>query len=125
MVSGITSIHTNVDARRRQGPMRMYYVFAGLMVVALFSFLQTVNVLNSSGANNDEHALTTSLKSFVQTGTQAHQTVQDRNTKVAEEKEEPIPNPIPADGNTTFSACLLVMDDNHRLVECEYEQLSE
>ncbi|KAL7575540.1 hypothetical protein ACA910_020117 [Epithemia clementina (nom. ined.)] len=31
--------------------------------------------------------------------------------------ENPIPNPPAADGNQTFSACLLVMDDNHRLVE--------
>jgi hypothetical protein len=30
---------------------------------------------------------------------------------------EPIPNPEPADGHDTFSACMLVMDDNHRLVE--------
>jgi hypothetical protein len=122
METGITSIQTNVDARRRQG--RMYYVFAGLMVVAVFSFLQTVNVLNSSGSNDDVHAVTTSLKNFVQSRTQAHQTVHDINTRVAEDKEEPIPNPVPADGNTTFSACLLVMDDNHRLVECEHEQLS-
>lgn len=32
--------------------------------------------------------------------------------------EEPLPNPaVPADGYSTFSACLLVMDDNHRLPE--------
>jgi hypothetical protein len=31
--------------------------------------------------------------------------------------EEPILNPPLPDGNTTFGACLLVMDDNHRLVE--------
>eukprot|EP00934_Nitzschia_sp_Nitz4_P000737 Nitzschia sp. Nitz4//scaffold513_size4213//290//2075//NITZ4_009252-RA/size4213-augustus-gene-0.3-mRNA-1//1//CDS//3329553786//737//frame0 len=31
--------------------------------------------------------------------------------------QAPIPNPPLPDGNTTFSACLLVMDDNHRLVE--------
>ena len=31
--------------------------------------------------------------------------------------EEPIDNPPLASGNDTFSACLLVMDDNHRLVE--------
>ena len=32
-------------------------------------------------------------------------------------EEDPIPNPVPADGNETFAACLLVMDDNHRLNE--------
>ena len=32
-------------------------------------------------------------------------------------REEPIPNPPPPDGHDTFSACLLVMDDNHRLTE--------
>jgi len=31
--------------------------------------------------------------------------------------EPPIENPPFADGNSTFSACLLVMDDNHRLIE--------
>jgi hypothetical protein len=31
--------------------------------------------------------------------------------------EDPIPNPPPASGYDTFSACLLVMDDNHRLTE--------
>jgi hypothetical protein len=32
--------------------------------------------------------------------------------------EDPIPNPtVPADGSSTFSSCLLVMDDNHRLTE--------
>jgi hypothetical protein len=32
--------------------------------------------------------------------------------------EEPIPNlEPPADGNRTFSACMLLMDDNHRLAE--------
>jgi hypothetical protein len=31
--------------------------------------------------------------------------------------EVPLPNPPLSDGNTTFSACLLVMDDNHRLTE--------
>lgn len=32
--------------------------------------------------------------------------------------EDPIPNPpVPADGYSTFSSCLLVMDDNHRLTE--------
>jgi hypothetical protein len=32
-------------------------------------------------------------------------------------EEDPIPNPELADGHDTFSACMLVMDDNHRLVE--------
>lgn len=36
---------------------------------------------------------------------------------LVDEDEDPIDNPAPADGNSTFSACLLVMDDNHRLVE--------
>jgi hypothetical protein len=31
--------------------------------------------------------------------------------------EDPDPNPPLADGHDTFSACMLVMDDNHRLVE--------
>ena len=31
--------------------------------------------------------------------------------------EAPLHNPTPADGNRTFSTCLLVMDDNHHLVE--------
>lgn len=33
-------------------------------------------------------------------------------------REDPLPNPTPIpDGNSTFAACLLVMDDNHRLTE--------
>lgn len=31
--------------------------------------------------------------------------------------EKPLPNPPLPNGNDTFSSCLLVMDDNHRLVE--------
>jgi hypothetical protein len=32
--------------------------------------------------------------------------------------EDQIPNPpVPADGYSAFSSCLLVMDDNHRLTE--------
>ena len=30
--------------------------------------------------------------------------------------EEPIPNPPLANGTETFSACMLIMDDNHRYV---------
>ena len=44
----------------------------------------------------------------------------DDNDDVLEidQPESPIPNPtILPNGNDTFSACLLVMDDNHRLVE--------
>ena len=33
--------------------------------------------------------------------------------------EPPIPNPELPNGYDSFSACLLVMDDNHRLVECK------
>ena len=33
-------------------------------------------------------------------------------------REDPLPNPTPIpDGNSTFAACMLVMDDNHRLTE--------
>jgi hypothetical protein len=38
-------------------------------------------------------------------------------TNVTYPVEDPIPNPVPADGHDTFSACLLLMDDNHRLAE--------
>jgi hypothetical protein len=38
-------------------------------------------------------------------------------TEIEYPVEDPTPNPPPADGYNTFSACMLVMDDNHRLVE--------
>lgn len=121
--SGISTIRSNVDKRKSRGPTHLFYVFGALMVVALFSFLQTVNVMNASGVHKDEaHAVMASLKAFTHSRKNKMQkatttTIQHRTA--ADEREDPIPNPIPADGNTTFSACLLVMDDNHRLVECE------
>ena len=39
------------------------------------------------------------------------------NETLAYPTEDPIPNPVPASGYDTFSACLLVMDDNPRLLE--------
>jgi len=38
-------------------------------------------------------------------------------TKVEYPVEDPVDNPPLQDGNATFSSCLLVMDDNHRLPE--------
>ena len=46
-----------------------------------------------------------------------HDRTTDIEMESSENKIAPIDNPPPLSGNDTFAACLLVMDDNHRLVE--------
>ncbi|KAG7345954.1 hypothetical protein IV203_005021 [Nitzschia inconspicua] len=92
---------------------------------------------NNNNNNNNEHVVSLSLADFRQSTTsrQQHQnndsrttrTINDDNNKnhpsdtddtfSIDQPEDPISNPPLSDGNSTFSACLLVMDDNHRLTE--------
>ena len=76
-----------------------------LLVVSLTSFFHSVHFLA-----NEDHAIKVSLNDF-------------KNEEVGNlllqwnYSEAAIPNPALVSGYDSFSACLLVMDDNHRLVE--------
>eukprot|EP00980_Cylindrotheca_fusiformis_P022082 scaffold8973_cov78-Cylindrotheca_fusiformis.AAC.3 len=133
-----SSENNNNNNNNNRGGTRMYIVFTMLVAVTAVSFLQMVNVMHVSGGwdtnnvgdNHQHQAVLQSLNAFSsqQSRNQQQQQQQTKKNKKkaanpdtsVDEDEDPIPNPPIQDGNTTFSACLLVMDDNHRLVECEY-----
>ena len=79
---------------------------AVLLVVASTSFFHSVHFLSSTG----DHAIKASLKEF-KNEEDGNLLMQWNHTEAA------LPNPKLVSGYDTFSACLLVMDDNHRLVE--------
>jgi len=90
-----------------------------ILVLALVSFCQSMNGLPVT----ENLALVESLESFKKPAAEAASALaadppSDIDTSYIDiVKEDPIPNPPLPSGNETFSACLLVMDDNHRLVE--------
>lgn len=100
------------NPRIRGSSHSMAYFFLVLLLIASLSFFQTVHMINT---HDNGHVVKESLDSFVKQRPK-HLTLTNYLSSI-DEKEEAIPNPIIADGNATFSACLLVMDDNHRLVE--------
>lgn len=53
----------------------------------------------------------------IDTSNAANGILEDDDTFSIDQLEAPMDNPTMSDGNSTFSACLLVMDDNHRLTE--------
>jgi hypothetical protein len=86
-----------------------------MLVLAFMMFFQLrltcwLNVL--SGTEDSSNIVQASLNNFEYSKPKSQSSLAAGQV---EPKEDPIPNPPPADGNSTFSACLLVMDDNHRL----------
>jgi hypothetical protein len=112
--------------RRRVGSAP--FLFVVLLLIASTSFFHSVHVLSTDEDHVvKDHAVKASLQEFTKPREKKVATTDDKQKNknnnndddifLVDQKEDPIPNPIPADGNSTFSACLLVMDDNHRLVE--------
>lgn len=100
-----------------------------LLLVASISFFRSTRVLSDDQAQaipslqqalNDFKRRTKNTNSVrTQNGNdniKVHSNVDD--LVAIDQPEAAVPNPtVIADGNTTFSACLLCMDDNHRLAE--------
>jgi hypothetical protein len=112
----------NKRSRKSAGPAP--YLFVILLVVASSSLFHSVHLLSTS----EDNALKASLKDFTTSGQRKKIDKKKSDSSISQEqeedptwidqKEDPVPNPNPiADGNATFSSCLLIMDDNHRLVE--------
>ena len=119
--------------RTNSGPIPLLMLI--LVAVATVSFIHSVTFLNEG----EDHAIHASLKEFKQQGMSRagrskagptnnqkprQKSANDNNVDSDDpsfidiQNESPIANPTPMpDGNSTFGACLLVMDDNHRLVE--------
>jgi hypothetical protein len=114
-------------------------LFVVLVSIASVSFYRSVHILSGEDQHLHPHqTLQLSLHDFLQSGRQVTSTnpnrllqdphllhkdtspldINDDDVASIDQQEPPIPNPQPnSDGNSTFSACLLVMDDNHRLSE--------
>lgn len=120
---------------RRRPIASTKYVFLALVAISLCSFIQTKRILHDYESTNNDHlgkaAIETSLDAF-RKGNDIRWNVGKKKEAVSEDPsfsilppqvvEDPISNPTLANGYDTFSACLLVMDDNHRLVECKLKQ---
>lgn len=103
---------------RPVGPIPVF--FAVLLLVTGSSFWHSIQELpHSTIPGTDTNAIRASLENFkLDSTTHRNKKVDsDDPTWIDRIKEDPIPNPPLSNGNETFSACLLVMDDNHRLVE--------
>lgn len=82
-------------------------LFPTLLVCSIICCLYPL-LLSSPYPTYARSAISRELESFV---------TQKVNFTALYPPEEPLPNPEMSDGYNTFSACLLVMDDNHRLIE--------
>jgi hypothetical protein len=87
-------------------------LLVALFFVASVSFFHSVQFLSTT----QDHAMAISLKEFKQGGSVNIMQAQAELT-APETSVEAIDNPVIVSGKDTFSACVLVMDDNHRLVE--------
>mmetsp|Transcript_618 Transcript_618/g.1591 ORF Transcript_618/g.1591 Transcript_618/m.1591 type:complete len:551 (-) Transcript_618:70-1722(-) len=118
-----TKIREGRSSSRHSGGI-LYLFLCVLLVGAFLSFHRSSRVLSNSNIIGLESVLNdfkkggnTNLRR--QTKPLTH-TSENNNDDVSEidQPETPLPNPrVLADGNKTFSSCLLVMDDNHRLAE--------
>lgn len=88
---------------------------ATIFLVSLISFSISSRLRSLESSN----PVTQSLQTFADHGSTGRTAEHNHPPvhKITYPVEEPIPNPEPADGQNTFAACLLVMDDNHRLIE--------
>ena len=98
-------------------------------LVAILLMVSSLSFLHSAHFLSNDDAIEASLKEFKQmqrreiadeegAGDEGDGNDGTFSIRVSSNQTEPaIPNPTPASGQDTFSSCLLVMDDNHRLVE--------
>jgi hypothetical protein len=99
-------------AEKRKKNEILPLMLALLVCVAISSFYHTLNLLPTTSSDN---AIAISLQEFKLGSEQAESSISSSSPHVP--SMQSLPNPVPADGQDSFSACLLVMDDNHRLVE--------
>ena len=109
-----TNVIINMGGKRRRVILPAF--LGVLLLVALSSFFHSVHNLSRTDNN---HAIKESLNDFVSSsyGRKNPSWFENDIQVPRNQSEDPIPNPSPYPGNNSFAACLLVMDDNHRLVE--------
>ena len=107
--------------------MSLQVLMAGVCVLSVFSITHTFHLLSEAS----DHAMKTSLNEF--TTPKQVDAAEDQDLVIAppllhksgaeqqlqdkvEGLEMPIDNPPVPNGTDTFAACLLVMDDNNRIV---------
>lgn len=107
--------------------MSLQVLMAGVCVLSVFSITHNFHLLPEAS----DHAMKTSLKEF--TTPKQVDAAEDQDLVIAppllhnksgaeqlqdkvEGLEMPIDNPPVPNGTDTFAACLLVMDDNNRIV---------
>ena len=103
--------------RLHHRPRRFFWIvfpLAGVSLIAVVSILSYVSI--SSGVWEGHNPVATALKygQLQQRFAAADDTRPVLDPLTLYPKEDPIPNPPLADGYDTFSACMLIMDDNHR-----------
>ncbi|KAL3935442.1 MAG: hypothetical protein SGBAC_009039 [Bacillariaceae sp.] len=108
--------------KKAKKPSTISYVLLVLLGISVCSFVQMTGLLqayDSSGDSQGSHqqnALESSLSAFKSGKKEAALPTENAMLSPAV-VEDPIPNPELTNGYETVSACLLVMDDNHRLIE--------
>lgn len=116
--------------KKAKKPSTLSYVLLVLLGISVCSFVQMKGLLqayDSSGDGQGSHhqtALESSLSAFKSGKKEAALPAEDAMLSPAV-VEDPIPNPELTNGYETVSACLLVMDDNHRLIECKWKEEEE
>jgi hypothetical protein len=111
MRRGGSGLRRGGSGLRRGGSLLMPMILVTLCFVASITFFHSVQFLSTT----EDHAIAISLKEFKQGGS-AVDMVQVE-LAAPEISVEAIANPVIVSGKDSFSACVLVMDDNHRLVE--------
>lgn len=108
-----------ISPRRISLPADCIVVIPALLAVVFFSVTLAIlhfQLERRHGIKNDATALTPGFVSQADSRSSSNITFSS-TAKIEYPVADPIPNPKPADGYNTFSACMLIMDDNHLLIE--------
>jgi hypothetical protein len=104
------------------------FMMGAIVLLTMISFFSSVHHLfyheshylhHHHSQHQGTNSLYRSLEDFKSGLSSKNRELETTSSFSIDEPEDPLPNPTTTltDGNSTFSACLLVMDDNHRLVE--------
>lgn len=114
-------LHRGFTAARVRGEHRSVCLFLlrpfrFLMIPTLVLLVLSLIALNTVIHHRVRHLEAENF--LTQAGLSQSIAIHNQNKALLYPREQPIPNPpLPNDGSTHFSACLLVMDDNPRLAE--------
>ena len=112
----------NPPAKKAKKPNALSYVLLVLLGISLYSFVRLKGLLHAyDNEDPPKTAVESSLNDFLGKSDLKRSASSEQSYSIMPPSavEDPVPNPELVNGYDSFSACLLVMDDNHRLIECK------